>query len=281
MTHQGGSGLRPVANPPTSWCAILPVRGFSGAKSRLGAELPDPPNLRAELARAFALDVLAAVASCPSVDCILIVGDGGPELLSLLIDAAGEPAAEQVSAISAPAGLNLAVAHGEAWARAHDHLRIAVIAADLPCLTADDVRTVLAGAALIPRVPVRLGARSGLHADDLVRPCLVLDQHRLADQLGQFAGDQTTHLVENAARRCRHPTFGEHSARRHLATGAEPLPATAAARLDVDQLDALLRARDLGVGAATAAVLSRHGMEPHSAAGSGNDPAQQRAAPRD
>lgn len=151
MTHQGGSGLRPVANPPTSWCAILPVRGFSGAKSRLGAELPDPPNLRAELARAFALDVLAAVATCPSVECILIVGDGGPELLSLRIDAAGEPAAEQVSAISAPAGLNLAVEYGEAWARARDHLRIAVIAADLPCLTADDVRTVLAGAALIPR----------------------------------------------------------------------------------------------------------------------------------
>ena len=195
-------------------------------------------------------------------DCVQIARNqqrDGAHVLDLCIDYVGRngvddmtqlPAAEQVSAISAPAGLNLAVAHGEAWARAHDHLRIAVIAADLPCLTADDVRTVLAGAALIPRGFVIDEGRSGTTMLTTTGPSLL-------------------------------PTFGEHSARRHLATGAEPLPATAAARLDVDQLDALLRARDLGVGAATAAVLSRHGIEPHSAAGSGNDPAQQRAAPRD
>lgn len=246
MTHQDGAGPRPVANPPRSWCAILPVRSFSVAKSRLGAELPDPPQLRAELARAFALDVLAAVASCPSVDCVLIVGDGGPELLSLLNETDDDLAAERVWAISAPAGLNLAVEHGEAWARERGHRRMAVIAADLPCLTAEDLRTVLVGAALTPRG-------------------FVIDEGRSGTTMLTTAGPSLR------------PTFGLHSARRHLASGAAPLPATAAARLDVDHLDALLRARDLGVGTATTAVLARHSIAPPNVADLGNDPAQHRA----
>jgi 2-phospho-L-lactate guanylyltransferase len=174
------------------------------------------------------LDVLTSVSGCPGIARVLVVGDGGPELLRHFDTTAS---AAVVSAISAPTGLNVAVEHGESWARRRQHRRIAVIAADLPCLTAADLLPVLAAAATTTRGFVTDEGRAGTTILTTTGPGL-------------------------------RPEFGEHSARRHLATGAEPLPATAGARLDVDHLTALLHARDLGVGMATAAVLSRYRIEP-------------------
>lgn len=234
--HRSEPGRRGTV--PESWCVILPVRRFSDAKSRLGAELPDQPELRAELARSFALDVLSTLARCPSVDRTVIVGEAGPDLVRLL-GRSGEPGqTDHVAAISAPPGLNPAVEHGERWARMRDHRRIAVIAADLPCLAVIDVETVLAAASLAARG-------------------FVVDEGR--------AG--TTMLTTSGPR--LRPSFGANSAQQHLASGAVPLPATAAARLDVDQLDALLRAQLLGVGGATAEVLARNTIEPPRAPGVG------------
>jgi 2-phospho-L-lactate guanylyltransferase len=51
--------------------AILPVKRFAAAKSRLGATVAE--ELRSELARAMVLDVLLALARASSIECTIVV----------------------------------------------------------------------------------------------------------------------------------------------------------------------------------------------------------------
>jgi 2-phospho-L-lactate guanylyltransferase (CobY/MobA/RfbA family) len=53
----------------SSWAVVLPVKPWATAKSRLTSD----PAIRADLARAFTLDVIAATRSTPGVAGIVVV----------------------------------------------------------------------------------------------------------------------------------------------------------------------------------------------------------------
>lgn len=112
------------------WTVIIPVKPAATAKSRLG--------LGPELARAIALDTVAAVAACPAVARILVVTS----------DAGFRPPAAEIVAESSPAGIDAAIR--AAAALAPDGPRAALLG-DLPSLRPEDLAAALALAARHPR----------------------------------------------------------------------------------------------------------------------------------
>lgn len=203
------------------WAIVVPIKRLAVAKTRL-AERAD---VRADLALAMALDTVAAARSCPSVERVVVVTD--------------EPAAAEavttmgamVVADTPDAGLNPALRHGALTAAGSSGATaVAALSSDLPALRAADLDDVLRAAAAHPS-------------------CIVAD----ADDTG------TTLLTARDADAFA-PRFGAGSRRAHLDGGAHDLTATAAAsvRRDVDTVDDLRAAVELGVGPATAAALRRH-----------------------
>lgn len=142
------------------WTIVLPVKQLGAAKSRL--EVPDP-DVRAELALAFALDTLAAVRASPLVAAVVVVS-GEPRLREVagpgLVDDPGGglvPAllAGLAAAGAGPVGLLLADLPGlrpaeldAALAAAGEHARAMVADADG---TGTTLLTALRAADLDPR----------------------------------------------------------------------------------------------------------------------------------
>ncbi|HWB66950.1 MAG TPA: 2-phospho-L-lactate guanylyltransferase [Mycobacteriales bacterium] len=175
------------------------------------------PQLRAEVALAMALDTVAAALRCGRAEEVIAVTDD-------------ERAAQALSELGArvvadvpDAGLNPALSHGVASA-GQDH--VGALASDLPALRPDELDEVLAAA----------------EAHDVAA---------VADRAG--AG---TTLLTARRREAFVPAFGAGSFAAHLRAGAADLTASAGAtvRLDVDTVDALAAATQLGVGPATARV---------------------------
>lgn len=203
------------------WAIVVPVKRLAVAKTRLA----DVADVRADLALAMALDTVAAARGCPVVELVVVVTD--------------EPsAAEAVTRMGAlvvadvpDAGLNPALRHG---ALAADETAagcaVAALSSDLPALQAANLDGVLRAAAAHPS-------------------CVVAD----ADGTG------TTLLTAQAAAAFA-PRFGGGSRHAHMVGGAHDLTAlaTASLRRDVDTIDDLRAAVELGVGPATAAALRRH-----------------------
>ena len=203
------------------WAIVVPIKRLVVAKTRLS----DVADVRADLALAMALDTVAAARGCQAVHQVVVVTD--------------EPsAAEAVTRMGAivvadtpDAGLNPALRHGALAAAASAGGRaVAALSSDLPALRSADLDVVLAAA--------------GAHAS-----CVVAD----ADETG------TTLLTARDAEGFS-PQFGAGSRQAHVDGGAFDLTDGAAASLrrDVDTLDALRSAVELGVGPATAAALRRH-----------------------
>ena len=203
------------------WAIVVPVKRLAVAKTRL-AELDE---VRADFALAMALDTVAAARGCPAVAHVVVVTD--------------EPAAaEAVTSMGAlvvadtpDAGLNPTLRHGAlAAAATSGAAAVAALSADLPALRPADLDGVLRAAAAHPS-------------------CIVAD----ADETG------TTLLTALDANGFS-PRFGAASRQAHVDDGAHDLTAGAAASLrrDVDTLDDLREAVQLGVGPATAAALRRH-----------------------
>lgn len=203
------------------WAIVVPIKRLAIAKTRLA----DVADVRADLALAMALDTVAAAHACATVHQVVVVTD--------------EPsAAEALTSIGAlvvadtpDAGLNPALRHG-ALAAAGTSARcgVAALSSDLPALRSVDLDGVLAAAADHPS-------------------CIVAD----ADETGTTL--LTARDVDAFA-----PRFGARSRQAHVDNGAYDLTAAAAASLrrDVDTLDDLRSAVELGVGPATAAALRRH-----------------------
>ena len=203
------------------WAIVVPVKRLAIAKTRLA----ESPDVRADLALAMALDTVAAARACPSVEQVVVVTD--------------EPAAaEAVTSMGAlvvadtpDAGLNPALRHGAlAAAETSGATAVAALSSDLPALRAGDLDGVLRAATAHPA-------------------CLVAD----ADDIG------TTLLTARDAATFA-PRFGTGSRRAHLDGGAHDLTEDAApsVRRDVDTVEDLRAAVELGVGPATAAALRRH-----------------------
>ncbi len=196
---------------------MIPLKPLMRAKSRLAPTAGDA--LRPGLALAFAQDTVAAARACAAVGDVVVVTDdarAGRELRAL---------GARIVPDSPQAGLNAALAHGEASVRSvHPGTPVVALNADLPALRSVELARVLASAAAFPRA-----------------------------FLPDAAGIGTT-LLSAAVGTELLPAFGAASRARHTASGAVELPlgGVDSVRQDVDTGDDLRAALALGVGPHTA-----------------------------
>ncbi|MFB8386248.1 2-phospho-L-lactate guanylyltransferase [Microbacterium sp. NPDC055910] len=199
----------------TGWTVVIPVKDPARGKSRLAVMGVD----RVALARAIALDTIAAAAACPAVARVVVVGDDG----GLVLGALDVPHLRFVPE-GDPQGLDAAVATGMA---SFERMPRAALLGDLPALRPDDLATALALAASVDR---------GVVAD--------------AEGTGST-------LVTAAAEVPWSSAFGDGSFARHVALGCTPLDVDGSSTLrrDVDTAEQLRAARTLGLGPRTAALV--------------------------
>lgn len=165
---------------------------------------------------------LAAALRADTVAAALATPEVGRVLL--VVDVAYAPPEGVEVLVQTSAGLNPALAEGAAFAaRSWPADGIAALLGDLPALTASELSATLGAAAGVERgfVPDAVGTGTTLLT---ARPGVVLE-----------------------------PRFGADSASRH-ALLATPLPAGPGLRQDVDTMDDLQIALELGVGPATLAA---------------------------
>jgi len=184
-----------------AWTVIIPVKPAAIGKSRLG--------LGSALARAIALDTVAAAVACEAVGRVIVV----------TADAAFRPPGAEVLPEPAPSGIDAAVAAGAALAGI-DAPRAALLG-DLPALIPEELAAALAAAS-------NAGAQ---------HPRAFVPDHESTG----------TTLVTALAGVELLTAFGPASAAKHRALGLFelPLPAESSVRFDVDtpeQLDAALAA---------------------------------------
>jgi 2-phospho-L-lactate guanylyltransferase len=203
------------------WAVIIPVKPSSIGKSRLEIRGVD----RVTLARAIALDTIAAAAACEAVAQVYVITDDGA-LVALAFDIPGLRFVPEDDGTSAVRGIDAAVAVGAKTAG--DRMPRAALLGDVPVLRPDDLRAALRAASDVDR---------GVVAD--------------------AEGSGTT-LVTARAGIPLTTAFGPDSFARHVRIGCAPLqvPASSTLRRDVDTADQLLAATGLGVGPRTKRVLS-------------------------
>jgi len=186
------------------WTVIIPVKPPAIGKSRLG--------LGAAVARAIALDTVAAAVSCSVVDRVIVV----------TADAAFRPPGAELLLEDSPSGIDAAVASGAALAGIGTAR--AALLGDLPSLVPEELAAALAAAeALAPEHP----------------RCFVSDHE----------GTGTT-LVTAASGIELLTAFGGGSAAKHRALGLFELdlPVDSSVRFDVDTPEQLEAARRRGTG---------------------------------
>ncbi|HEY0538053.1 MAG TPA: 2-phospho-L-lactate guanylyltransferase [Actinoallomurus sp.] len=201
-----------------TWTLVVPVKPLARAKSRLsGAAGPH----RERLALAIATDTVSAVLRSSRVQGVVVVTDdpvAAPELAALgAIIVPDEP----------DSGLNPALVHGAAEARRlAPASAVGALSADLPSLRPDELDRVLDAAAATPNafVPDAAGIGTTLYT---ARPD------------ARFS-----------------PAFGGLSRARHRDGGAHELALddVPSVRRDVDTIEDLRAALELGVGPRTASV---------------------------
>lgn len=210
---------RVLLNAAMQWSVVVPVKALAGAKSRLD----EAADLRAALSRAFLSDVLAALAGSTLVREVLVVCDEDPPGLR------GDSRLRVHR--TAGHGLNPDLQEGLAIVGAGP---VAIVAGDLPCLTAASIDAILAAAAG--------------HAHAFVSDAQGVGTTML---LGAEAGTVV-------------PQFGARSHARHTRAGAAEIASLAAldplllsrARRDVDTPVDLWDAVRIGVGPATSSLLA-------------------------
>ena len=200
------------------WVVALPLKGLAHAKSRLLL----PPDARAALALAMALDTAAAALECPVVRAVFVVcrddaASAFEELGCRVLPDRGE------------GGLNEVLAGS--WARARADFptsAFASVVADLPGLRPQDLASVL--------------GQAGRHARSFV-----------ADS----AGTGTT-LLASLPGTVYAPSYGTASALRHRLGGAIPLslPPGSPVRRDIDTVTDLGGASAHWLGPRTARLLA-------------------------
>ena len=199
------------------WALIIPVKPAAIGKSRLALPSVD----RVTLARAIALDTIAAAAACDAVGQVHVVTDDGA-LIALAFDIPGLRFVPEGDA----RGIDAAVAEGAR--AAGERMPRAALLGDLPALRPDDLQAARAAARTMPRAAVADAEGTG------------------------------TTLVTAGPGIPLATSFGDGSFARHQALGCVPLDvaATSTLRRDVDTRDQLAEAAALGVGPRTAAVLA-------------------------
>ncbi|MCR2808578.1 MULTISPECIES: 2-phospho-L-lactate guanylyltransferase [unclassified Microbacterium] len=208
--------------PETSggWAVLIPVKPTAIGKSRL--DLPGAD--RVTLARAIALDTIAATAACPAVAQVFVVTDDGA-LVALAFDIAGLRFVSEDDGTSTARGIDAAIAVGAA--AAGDGMPRAALLGDLPALRPEDLELALTAASGIERAVV-----------------------------ADAEGTGTTLVTARPGTPLR-TAFGAGSFGRHIGLGCVPLtiPEGSTLRRDVDTVDQLEAAAALGVGPRTSRVL--------------------------
>lgn len=204
-------------NVESGWAVIVPVKPAAIGKSRLDVPAVD----RVTLARAIAMDTIAAAAACPSVAQVFVVTDEGA-LVALAFDIPGLRFVPEGDA----QGIDAAVALGAKAAA--ERMPRAALLGDLPALRPADLDAALAAASAVDR---------GVVAD--------------------AEGTGTTLVTARSGIPLR-TSFGDGSFARHVELGCVPLEVEAGSSLrrDVDTSGQLDAAAALGVGPRTAAVLA-------------------------
>lgn len=203
-----------AASWSVAWRVLVPIKHSSLAKSRLQGVTREPRD-HIELVHAIQLDTLDAVLAVTSHP--LVAG------LSVVADQLAIALPAQIEVLpDAGGGLNAALSAAAATlAERFPDDGVVAMVGDLPALRPADLLVVLASA-------------------------LEVDRGFVAD----LAGEGTTLLTAAAGHRLD-PRFGSGSARRHLASGARPLPAADSIRCDVDSAEDLRRCLSLGAGLLT------------------------------
>lgn len=228
-TDPAASSSRPAPLPGPSpesvefrrpaWVVVVPVKPSARAKSRL-----DVAGVgRADLARAIALDTLAAATACDVVAQVVVVTDDA----TLAREAALIPALRFVPEGDAR-GLDAAVATGVAAIDPDGRMPRAALLGDLPALRPEDLADALRAAASVPRAVVADAEGTG------------------STLVTAAAGVEWT------------SSFGDGSFARHVDLGCRALeiPDASTLRRDVDTAAQLDAARALGLGSQTSALLS-------------------------
>jgi coenzyme F420-0:L-glutamate ligase/coenzyme F420-1:gamma-L-glutamate ligase len=202
--------------------AVVPAKEFTAAKQRLGDAVP--AAARAALARAMLEDVLDALRDAPLDRVLVVTPDAevaelaGRRGATVLREPAGE-------------GHTAAVARGVAACRELGATVMLTVPGDLPCLTAGEVRQILAACGPAPAA-VFVPSRSGLGTN---AACLA--------------------PPDAVPLRFGEPSFADHLAAAR-ARGIEPrvlaLPGTA---LDIDRPEDLAALPEAGPATRAAAVL--------------------------
>lgn len=180
-----------------TYAVLIPLKASARGKSRLG--LPDAA--RSALARAMALDTVAAVRAAPGVSTVTVLTEDRADA-DALSDCGVEVVLTEVRGLNETIFEGARLLGGRPWTGP-----VAVLPGDLPFLTPSDLAAALLAA----------NGRAGVVAD--------------ADGTG------TTLLVAATPAELR-PQFGVGSYRRHRAAGAADLAVAAASTLhrDVDVL---------------------------------------------
>ncbi|MDQ1629051.1 MAG: 2-phospho-L-lactate/phosphoenolpyruvate guanylyltransferase [Actinomycetota bacterium] len=202
--------------------AVVPIKPLPLAKSRLALPAED----RQALALAFALDTITSLAGSRLVAGIVVVtSDDDVARRVRRLDV--RLVRDDGSGLDAALGAGIRAA--TPWSPSTG---VVVVPADLPCLQADDVTHVLAAA---------------------------------AGSEGAFVPDRSgtgTTLVVLPPDRSAVTRYGPGSADRHRLLGLMPLEdAPLRARHDVDTLDDLRAAAQLGIGPETRAVMAARGLD--------------------
>lgn len=204
------------------WQVVVPIKDWDTAKSRL--ELP--AGTRRRLVQAMAADTLAALAHCSDVNTVtVLVRDQcllGSAVLRGVDDVVVQP--------EAAAGLNAALE----WfvtASGAPLSPIAIVVADLPALRAESVAAALRDAQQHPFAMV-------------------------ADNDGTGTTVLTALMPADLS-----PCFGAASASAHAAAGATLVSSSPDVAYDVDTVADLAVASRLGVGPASASILSEPSVQ--------------------
>jgi 2-phospho-L-lactate guanylyltransferase len=129
----------------TLW-ALVPVKPFAGAKTRLGEVLSAVE--REALARAMLARTLGVVAKADSIERVLVVSRD-PEALAMARGLGAHPAPE-----TSPGGLNPALGEATAAAARGGAKAVLVLPTDLPLLAPEDIRALVERASPSPVVVV-------------------------------------------------------------------------------------------------------------------------------
>lgn len=201
--------------PHAAWAVVIPVKPAAHGKSRLAV----PGIDRVALARAIALDTIAAAVACDAVERVIVVSDDG----GLVMQAFDIPGLRFVPEGDAR-GLDAAVAEG--MSAIGDGMPRAALLGDLPALRPGDLADALRLAASVDR---------GVVAD--------------AEGTGST-------LVTARAGVGWESAFGADSFAKHVALGCAPLSIAGSSTLrrDVDDASQLEAAAALGLGPRTAAL---------------------------